>query len=90
MAKLKETSALIYSPFLVAATLFVLTILSRSTGFGPSNNLYAVCALAAIPLGIIVGVIFLFLAKSMRIRWRLLVGLLYLPTAVFSLLMAGF
>lgn len=90
MVRPTTASAFIYAPFLVAATLFVLLILSRSTGFGPSSNIYAVSAFAAIVVGLMVGVTSLVQAKAIRVRWRLLICLLYFPTAIFSLLVAGF
>jgi hypothetical protein len=57
---------------------------------GPNSNIFALCALAAIVLGLVVGVISLFAEKTTRVWWRLLIGVLYLPTAVCSLLLAGF
>ena len=60
------------------------------TGIGPANNTFALCALAAIVVGLVLGVIALFLAKRMGVWLRLLIAVLYLPTALFSLLLAGF
>ncbi|MES2151453.1 MAG: hypothetical protein V4508_16880 [Pseudomonadota bacterium] len=85
----RNTTLLAFTPFFVALALVVLLILSPSTGIGPASNIYAACALAAIVLGLIVGVISLVVVKTIRVRWRLLIGVLYFPTAVFSLLMAG-
>lgn len=81
---------LAFTPFFVALALAVLLMLSSFTGIGPASNIFALCALAAIVLGLVIGVISLFLVKAVRVWWRLLVGVLYLPTAVFSLLLAGF
>jgi hypothetical protein len=85
----RDASVLIFSPFVVALTLIVAMVLSRWTGFGPSSNTYASAGVAAIAVGLIVGVISLFLAKSIRVRWRLLIALLYVPVTMFSLVMAG-
>lgn len=79
-----------FTPFLVALALVVLLVLYPFTGIGPNSNTFALCALAAIVLGLVAGVIFLFLAKTIGVWWRLVIGVLYLPTAVFSLLLAGF
>lgn len=79
-----------FAPFIVAIALFVLLLLSPYTHLGPSNNSYALGALAAIFLGLVAGVISLVMAKTVRIWWRLLIGVLYLPAAVVSLLLSGF
>lgn len=81
---------LAFTPFLVAVALVVLMMLYPFTGIGPASNIFAICALAAIVFGLVIGVISLFLAKTIRVWWRLLIGVLYLPTAVFSLLLAGY
>lgn len=86
----RNSTWLAFVPFFVALVLVVLLLLSPLTGIGPASNIYAFRALAAIVLGLVVGVISLFLEKTIRVWWRLLIGVLYLPTAVFSLLMAGF
>jgi len=46
--------------------------------------------LVAIVVGLVVGVVSLLITQSLQIWWRLLIGVLYLPTVVFSLLLAGF
>lgn len=81
---------LAFAPFFVAVALVVLMVLYPFTGIGPASNVFALCALAFIVLGLVVGIISLFLAKTVRVWWRLLIGVLYLPVAVFSLLLAGF
>ena len=81
---------LAFTPFLIALTLLVLLMLYPFTGIGPNSNIFAGSALIAIILGLVVGAISLFVAKTIRVWWRLLIGVLYLPTAVFSLLLAGF
>lgn len=81
---------LVFAPFLVAAVLIALLLLFPFTGIGPSNNTFAVVALAAIGLGLVFGVVSLFLAWTIGVWWRVLIGVLYLPTAVLSLLLAGF
>lgn len=81
---------LAFTPFFVAVALVILMLLYPFTGIGPASNIFALCALAAIVLGVAVGVISLFLAKTIRVWWRLSIGVLYLPTAVFSLLLAGY
>lgn len=79
-----------FAPFFVAVALVVSATLYPFTGVGPSNKIFALCALAAIVLGIAIGVVALCRAKIIRVWWRLLIGLLYLPTALFSLLLAGY
>jgi len=81
---------LVFAPFLVAAVLVALLVLFPFTGIGPSNNTLAAFALGAIGLGFVVGVLSLFLARTIGVWWRVLIGVLYLPTAVFSLLLADF
>lgn len=77
-------------PFMVALALLVLMALYPFTGIGPANGTFALSALAAIAVGLVFGVIALLLAKGLAIWSRLLIGVLYLPTVVFSLLLAGF
>jgi hypothetical protein len=79
-----------FTPFFVALALVVLMMLYPFTGIGPASNIFAFCALAAIVLGFVVGVISLCLEKTILVWWRLLIGALYLPTAVYSLLLAGY
>ena len=79
-----------FMPFFVAIALVVLMMLYPFTGIGPASNIFALCALTAIILGLVVGVISLLLAKTIRVWWRLLIAALYLPTSVFSLLLAGY
>lgn len=81
---------LVFAPFLVAAVLVSLWLLFPFTGIGPNGNTFAAFALAAIGVSFAVGVVSLFLARKIGVWWRLLMGVLYLPTAVFSLLLAGF
>lgn len=81
---------LAFTPFFIALTLVVLLMLHPFTGIGPNSNIFAGSALIAIVLGLMVGLVSLFLAKTIRVWWRLLMGVLYLPTAVLSLLLAGF
>lgn len=83
-------SWLVFMPFMVALALLVLMALYPLTGIGPANNTFALSALAAIAVGLVFGVIALLLAKGLAIWSRLLIGVLYLPTVVFSLLLAGF
>lgn len=86
----RGSTPLAFTPFLVAVALVVLMVLYPFTGIGPASNVFALCALASIVVSLVVGIIALFLAKTIRVWWRLLIGVLYLPTAVFSLLLAGF
>lgn len=54
---------LVLAPFFVAVALVALMLIYPFTGIGPANNIFALCALATIILGLVVGVISLFLAK---------------------------
>lgn len=81
---------LVFTPFAVALALVVLMLLHPLTGIGPTSNTFALCALAAIISGLGIGIIFLWLTQSIGIGLRLLIGALYLPAAIFSLLLAGF
>ncbi len=75
---------------MVALALIALMALHPFTGIGPDNNTFALCALAAIVVGWVSGVLALFLAKRMAVWSRLVIAVLYLPTVLFSLLLAGF
>lgn len=90
MVRLQRLRSLTYTPFLVALALAVLGLLSPVTGIGPSNKVFALSALATIALGLALGIGALLLPQGARLRWRLLIGVIYVPTAVMSLLMAGF
>lgn len=79
-----------FAPFLVAAVLVSLWLLFPFTGIGPNSNTFAAFALAAIGVSLAVGVVSLLLARQIGVWWRVLIGVLYLPTAAFSLLLAGF
>jgi hypothetical protein len=79
-----------FTPFLIAIALFFAIILSPYTGIGPESNAFAICALVSIVIGLVAGATSLYRDKATRIRWRILIALLYFPTVVFSLLVAGF
>lgn len=79
-----------FAPFFVAIALVVLSALYPLTGIGPASNTFALSAFVAIAAGLLVGLVSLFLAKPIWVWWRVLAGVLYVPTAIFSLLVAGF
>jgi len=81
---------LIFAPFLVAVVIVTLSVLHPLTNFGPSSNTFAALALVAIATSFVFGIATLFLAKTIGVWWRVLIGVLYLPISVFSLLQAGF
>lgn len=83
-------SWLVFMPFMVALALLALMALYPFTGIGPANNTFALCALVAIVVGLVLGVIALFFAKHLRAWLRWVIAVLYLPTVLFSLLLAGF
>ncbi len=87
---LRRSHWLVCTPFFIFAALVVLMFLHPLTGIGPANNTFAASALAAIAIGLVVGIVSLFRAKAIGIWWRLLIGVSYLPVIVFSLLSAGF
>jgi hypothetical protein len=79
------------APFLIAAILVVLMLLSPLSGIiGPSSNTFFVLAGSTILAGVSAGVIALLMMRSLRPWVRLLIGLCYIPTVVFSLLLSGF
>ena len=80
----------ILAPFLVAVGLLVSVAISPLTGIGPSNNTFFGFAALAIISGLAVGSVSLCLARSITALWRVIVGVLYVPTALFSALLAGF
>lgn len=80
----------VFTPFFVAIALVASMVLYPFTGIGPASNIFALCALVAIVIGLVVGVVSLRLAKTILVWWRSLIGVLYFPTVVFSLLLAGF
>lgn len=86
----KNSNVLIGTPFFVVIALVFLWAIYPLTGIGPANNTFAFLALVAIATGLLTGIISLFRAKHIWIGWRILIGLLYIPTVMVSLLMAGF
>ena len=86
----RSGSGLVFTPFFVAVALVIAMLLFPLTGIGPASNTFALSALAAIAAGLVTGIVFLFLAKTIGVGWRVLIGVLYFPTAVFSLLLSGF
>ena len=66
---------LAFTPFVVALALVLVLMLYPFTGIGPTSNIYALCALAAIVLGLVVGIISLFREKTIRVWWRLLMAM---------------
>ena len=80
----------IFAPFFAPIVIAILAISSSLMGFNSGDNRIALSALLINALGLLVGVISLFLVKSLQIWWRLLLGLLYVPSTVFSLLISGF
>ncbi|NOT83488.1 MAG: hypothetical protein HOP02_01640 [Methylococcaceae bacterium] len=89
---LKSSSWLIFTPFFVpiAFITFIVLFSIAYTGFPLSNNTYALCAFWLTIIGFLVGVVALFLAQSISVWWRLLIGLLYVPATLFSMIAAGF
>jgi hypothetical protein len=77
-------------PFLIAAGLMLWVAISPIRGFGPSNNDFFVFATLVIVIGLLVGISSLFFTRSVAVWARVLVGLLYAPTVLFSALIVGF
>lgn len=90
MSRSRYNVRLMLTPFFVAVALVVLAMLQSFTGIGPASNIFALWALVAIVVGFVVGIISLFQEKTVGVWWRLLIGVLYLPTTVFFILLAGF
>ncbi len=79
-----------FAPFWVAFSIVVWGLALGNTRFGPSHNTAALLAGLAIVVGLVVGVAGLLTAHAIPRLLRILLGLLYLPTALVSALMAGF
>jgi len=62
----------VFTPFFVAIALVTSMVLYPFTGIGPASNIFALCALVAIVIGLVVGVVSLPLAKTILVWWRLL------------------
>ena len=77
------------APFFVAGALLIWHLLFGNTSFGPSNNVAFVVAAVSIVAGLAMGIAGLFSARSLPGPMRLLVGFLYLPTALVSAILAG-
>lgn len=86
----KISRIFIFVPFFVATAIVVLGFFLSQTGISPDNHEFACLALAAISAGLLLGGIAVFLAKSIWVWWRVLAGVLYVPTTIFSLVAAGF
>jgi hypothetical protein len=86
----KGTGWLLSAPFFVAVVLVAAAVLHPLTGVGPNNSTFAVLALTTIAAGLAIGVTTLFFSRAVGVGWRVLIGILYVPTVVFSLLLAGF
>lgn len=77
------------APFLVGACLLAAMLLSPWTGMrGPSSNTYFLIAVTATAIGFIAGVTGLLRIQG-RVWIRVLVGLMYIPTVLVSLLSSG-
>lgn len=78
------------APFIVAGCLVLLMLLAPVTGMiGPSSNTFFIAGAAAVIAGVVLGVASLLMMRQGRKWVRLLMGLMYLPTVLFSLLLAG-
>ncbi len=78
------------TPFFVAAALLLYLLILGNTRFGPSNNVFFVFAALSIVIGLALGVVGLFRAHTVPWSVRILAGLLYVPAALASALLAGF
>lgn len=87
MLVLKGWTWLIFTPFCVPVILVAVVLIFS---IDLANNTYPLYAMFTIVVGFLVGVTALFLANSLSIWWRLLIGLLYLPAVLFSMIAAGF
>ena len=88
--KTRLTTALAAAPFIVAACLIILMILSPWTGMiGPASNVFFATGGAAILTGLLAGIAGLCVMRHRAMWTRILIGLSYGPVVVFSLLLIG-
>ena len=78
-------------PFFVLMALFLMPLLFSYLGVNLiQHNSYVVLALSLIVLGLVLGIFALTVRQSVHFFWKLLIGLLYIPSTLFSLLVSGF
>jgi hypothetical protein len=79
-----------FAPFVVAFAIFVWGLIFGNTKFGAGNNIVFLLAALSIVVGLVVGAVGLLRAHAVPRLLRIVLGLLYAPTALVSGLMAGF
>jgi hypothetical protein len=77
-------------PFLIAGCLLVAMLLSPWSGFpGPSSNAFFVGGAVAVAAALVTGLVALLVLPRPRGWVRLLIGVLYIPVVLMSLLLIG-
>ena len=81
----------IFSPFIILLTIVLLLLLLNSTSaevnFG--RNTISFTGLGIISFGVIIGLASLLQSSQIKVWWRVLIFVLYIPTVLFSLLLVG-
>lgn len=86
------TRVLMFSPFIVLLVIVVTVLILRSFSIPlqQHGNTIALIGLATVLSGVIIGLVSLLITSSIKIRWRMLLLVLYVPTVMFSLILSGF
>ena len=81
----------IFSP-MFALILIVVFGFSTMKIFGamPLNNVTGLICLSIIAIGLVAGLTSLIIEDNLRLGWKLLIAIAYIPIVVISLLLSGF
>ena len=81
----------IFSP-MFALILIVVFGFSTMKIFGamPLNDVTGLICLSTIAIGLVAGLISLIIEDNLRLGWKLLIAIAYIPTILVSLLLSGF
>lgn len=84
-------SWLIFSP-MFSLILIVVFGFSAMKFFGgmPLNDLTGLICLSIIAIGLVTGLITLIVEDNIRLGWKLLIAIAYIPTVMISLFLSGF
>lgn len=86
----KDEIWLVFAPFIVLLILVLsVIVLQRVENLQIPSNTIALTGLILIILGVVTGFISLLKSSSIKIGWRILIFVLYFPTVLFSLVIAG-
>lgn len=59
-------------------------------GAMPLNDVTGLICLSTIAIGLVAGLISLIIEDNLRLGWKLLIAIAYIPTILVSLLLSGF